>query len=369
MSFQFYHRRAGYTIVEMIVATGVGSICLVVVFALIWGGSRLISRNVSLNLAHLNVVSPMQRISDDIHMSLVTPQLTGTLAAGATGTVPGGYGGGGTKAWRQGKMTNQSWNFPIVSSAGPAEGFQVYLMASMQNAVASTFGSYNSSNGGFVVSNGSYLATATTIALEVPDSASQALVTSATNGMRLCIPSACVLLSGTNYAMVDRKITAVSISGSLGASGTSSNMIATCTLSAPLGTLIQSAGTRIYSSSAVVTAYLVTPVNYFVCGTDLIRLNCDGNWQVVMKNVLSTNSSLAQAKPFSMPWPYTQSFLSSANDGVRAINIRLVASNAEYATSGTNSQINNIYRGANADMVLYDLLIWSRMQLFDEVVR
>ena len=366
--------KAGFTLMEILTAIPVAVICIYLVFTLVWNGTRLVTRNFSINLAHLNVVSPMQGFIDDIHMSMVSPQLTGPLANGAGGGVPSGYSGGANgsvKAFSMGKMTG--WSLPVVTGSGPAEGVQLYLMASSQYAVSGTFGSYNGSASGFPVANGSYLANASTLNLEVATTADEMLLASATNGMRLCIPAVCSLISGSNYSMFDRKITNVTFSGAI-ASGTANTRIASCTLSGTIGTVVQSAGTRSTSSSPVLLAYLVTPVNYFICGTDLIRLNYDGNWRVLMRNVLPTNLSWTQAKPFSMPWPYTQSFLSTTVDGRRAVKIRLTSSNPDYTTvSGTNKEVNDAsnlrYRGAGADMLLYDIVIWSRMQLFDEVAR
>ena len=170
--------------------------------------------------------------------------------------------------------------------------------------------------------------------------------------------------------MLDAKISSVSFNGSLNTGGTASTLVANCTLSSTLGVAVQTNGTRANSSAPVVIGYLVAPVNYFVCGTDLVRLNYDGNWEIVMRSVLPTNNTWAQAKPFSMPWPYSLSFLSSSSDGRRAVSVRLVASNPNFTTTGTaSSTVNNRFRGANGDMLLYDIVIWSRMSLFDELVR
>jgi len=246
------------------------------------------------------------------------------------------------------------------------------LMVGSTYSVNNTFGPYNASKAGYPVANGSYASNSSSISIELATSADQTLLMSATNGMHLCIPSAPVLISGSNNAMVDKKITAVTFSGVAGNSGTASTLVATCTLSGQLGTIsaIQTNGTRSNSSTPVVLAYLVAPVNYLVCGTDMIRLNYDGSWQTVMRNVLPTNKTWAQAMPFSMPWPYTQSFLSSSKDGQRAVSVRLAASNADYTTNVTlSSDVNSRYRGVNSDMLLYDVVIWSRMQLFDEMAR
>ena len=263
-----------------------------------------------------------------------------------------------------------SWSLPIVSGSGPAAGIQLYLMVGSSYAVNNSFGSYTATKAGFPVANGSYAANTSSISIELATSADQTLLTSATSGMHLCIPSAPVLISGSNYAMLDKKITAVSFSGSPGSSGTASTLVATCTLSGTLGAAVQTYGTRSNSSTAAVLAYLVAPVNYFVCGTDMIRLNYDGNWETVMRNVLPTNKNWALAQPFSMPWPYTRSFLSNSADGQRAVSVRLAATNADYTTNVTlTSDANSIYRGANSDMLLYDIVLWSRMPLFDEMAR
>jgi|GEM_PF-2586676 len=366
---RFPHTK-GYTLIEMLIATTVGSICMLLVFFIIWGGTRLVTRNLSLNLAHMNVVSPMQRLTEDMHLALASPQLTGTLAV-ATGTIPSGFSGAGTKSWGQGKMASWSFNPAVVSGTGPAEGVQIYRIVTQQYTTA-TSGSYTATEAGYPVALGTYSASSSTVSLELVDSNDQALLLSATNGLHLVIPSVCPLVSGSNYAMLDRKITAVSIAGTPATSGSASTstLVATCTLSGTLGLAFQTNGTRIYSTTAVVFAYLVAPVNYFMCGTDMIRLNYDGSWEVVMRNVVPTSSAWTQAKPFSMPWPYVTNFLSNADDGRRVVRIRLTASNPDYSTlSGASSDANNRFRGANSDMILYDVDVWSRMQLFDEMVR
>ena len=361
----------GWTLIEMMIAVPVAALAMLLIFSVIWGGTRLVTRNFSVNLAHMNVVSPMQQLSNDVHMAIAAPQLTGTLAAGALGTVPGGYSGG-TKSWMNGKMT--SWSLPVVTGSGPAAGIQLYLMVGSTYATGSNytdpFGAYTATKAGYPVANGSYSANASTISIELLTASDQTLFTSATSGMHLCIPSVPVLISGSNYAMVDRKITAVSFSGSPGSSGSASTLVATCTLSGTLGAAFQTYGTRSNSTMAAVLAYLVEPVNYFVCGTDLIRLNYDGNWTLVMRNVLPTNKNWSVAQPFSMPWPYAQSFLSNSADGQRAVSVRLAGSNPDYTTTVTlSSDANNKYRGVNSDMLLYDIVLWSRMPLFDEVAR
>ena len=80
--------KAGFTLMEILTAIPVAVICIYLVFTLVWNGTRLVTRNFSINLAHLNVVSPMQGFIDDIHMSMVSPQLTGPLANGAGGVSP-----------------------------------------------------------------------------------------------------------------------------------------------------------------------------------------------------------------------------------------------------------------------------------------
>ena len=363
--------KEGWTLFEMLVAVPVASIAMLLVFSVIWCGTRLVTRNLSVNLAHMNVVSPMQQLSNDVHMAIAAPQLTGTLASGARGTVPSGYSGG-TKSWTTGKMT--AWSLPVVSGSGPAAGIQLYLMVGSAYATGSSstdpFGTYTATKAGYPVANGSYAANANTISLELLTTADKTLFTSATSGIHLCIPSVQVLVSGTNYAMVDRKITAVSFSGLPASSGSASTLVATCTLSGTLGGALQTYGTRSNSTTAAVLAYLVAPVNYFVCGSDLIRLNYDGNWSIVMRNVLPTNKNWSVAQPFSMPWPYTQSFLSNSADGQRAVSVRLAGTNPDYATNVTlTSDVNNRFRGVNSDMLLYDIVLWSRMPLFDEMAR
>jgi len=364
-------QKRGWTLIEMLIAVPVAAIAMMIIFTVVWNGTRLVTRNLSLNLAHMNVVSPMQRLSDDVHLAIAAPQLTGTLASGATGTVPGGYSGG-TKSWSTGKMS--TWSIPVVTGSGPAAGIQLYLMAGAAYTTGSgytdPFGAYAATKAGYPVANGSYAANASSISIELVTSADQTLFTSATAGMHLCIPSAPILISGSNYRMLDCKITAVSFSGSPASSGSASTLVVNCTLSSTLGYAISTYGTRSNSSTAAVLAYLVAPVNYFVCGTDMIRLNYDGKWETVMRNVLPTNKNWAQAQPFSMPWPYAKSFLSNSADGQRAVSVRLAATNADYTTNVTaSSDVNNKYRGANADMLLYDIVLWSRMPLFDEMAR
>ena len=368
-------QKEGWTLIEMLVAIPVASIAMLIIFSVIWAGTRLITRNLSVNLAHMNVVSPMQRLSDDVRMAIATPQLTGTLAAGALGTVPGGYASGSTKAWSRGKTT--SWSLPVVSGSGPAAGIQLYLMVGSTYTTGSNytdpFGAYPVTKAGYPVANGSYTSSATSINIELTTSADQALFTSAANGMHLCIPSAPVLVSGTgNYAMADKKITGVTFSGAAASGTNASTLVATCSFAGTLGIsgTLQTYGTRTANTSATVLVYLVEPVNYFVCGTDMIRLNYDGNWEVVMRNVLPTNKTWTQAQPFSMPWPYTKSFLSTSADGQRAVRVRLAATNPDYTSNVTlSSDINNRFRGLNSDMLLYDIDLWSRMPIFDELVR
>ena len=364
--------KEGWTLVEMLVALPVTGIAMLVIFSVIWGGTRLVTRNLSVNLAHMNVVSPMQRLSDDLHMAIAMPQLTNPLAAGAKGTVPGGCtngGAGSTKSWSTGKMTPGSYSLPIVLGSGPAAGIQLYLLVGSTYSVNNAFGPYNANKSGFAVAAGSYAANSTTINIEVGTSADEALLISATKGMHLCIPSVPVLITGSNSAMLDKIVTSVNCNGTL-AGGTANTRIATCTVSGTLGVALQTFGTRSGTAAATVLSYLVAPVNYFVCGSDMIRLNYDGNWETVMRNVLPTSKKLAQAIPFSMPWPYNKSFLSNSKDGQRAVSVRLTASNPDYTTDVTlASDVNSKYRGVNSDMVLYDVVIWSRMQLFDEMAR
>ena len=347
------NRRGGFTLIELLISILVTMICFIVILSVVWTGMRAITRNTSVNLAHLNMVLPMQRLVDDVHSALVTPTLTGTLASvGASSVVPVGFSGGGTKNSTGGKMTSAT--FATVNVSGTTAGLALYLLVSSTYSVADVTGTYNVNNAGFPVAVGTYAPTSKTINLELQTSADKTLFLSATNGMHLCIPSGTVML--------DQRITGISVTGSAGSSGTASTLVATCTLSGSLGVQISTNGTRTSNSGAVVLAYLAAPVNYFVCGTDLIRLTYDGTWEVVMRNVLSADSMAAQATPFCLPEPYSYSPLSTGTDGRRAVTIRMAASNPDYS--------NNInFRGTNSNMLLYDFTVWSRMQLFDEISR
>lgn len=353
MKLATFRRQKGFTLAEMLIGIAVGSICLVMVFSVIWTGTKLVTRNMSVNLSHFGTIQPMQQITDDVHSAVIMPTLTGALTA-ASNTVPPGFTGGGTKNWSGGTMKN--WSFASVTTgATPAAGLSLYLPASTMYARTSTplasGSTYSASGASFVVSGSTFAANSATISLELKSDAEGTLFRSSTNGMYLYIPSASV--NGTSLL---RKINSVSVNGSVNAN----TLLATCTLSSTLGVTVTSGGTRSNNSGVLVQAYLVVPVNYFVCGTDLIRLNYDGNWQVIMRNLVPVPPAVAPAlpAPFSVPWPPTVSYLASAPDGRRAVNVSLAASNPDYS--------NNVNtRGTGSNMLLNNVLIWSRMQKYD----
>jgi len=353
-------RRNGFTLFELLISMTVGLLCLGIVLEIAWTGMRAMTRNTSVNLAHLNVVAPMQRLTDDVHSALTTGSLTGPLLSVASGSVvPTGFPGNYTKGVTSGTMISPT--FTAAASNGTCAGVGLYLMVSSPYSVSNTTGTYSGNAASFSVANGTYDSASKTIDIELQTSGDKTLFLSAINGMHLCIPAAGIT-TGSNTVMLDQKITGVTVVGTAATSLASSTLVATCTLAGALGVKITANGTRNNNSAATVQAYLAAPVNYFVCGEELIRLNYDGYWEVVMRNVVSADNKAAQATPFRLPYPYSVSPLSSGTDGQRAVTVRMAASNPDYGNNLT-------LRGANSNMLLYDFTVWSRMQSYDEMSR
>lgn len=93
-------KRKGFSLAELLVAIPVGLLCAAILFGAVWAGMTLLARNVSINLAHMNALNPIERLTQDIHSAVTQPQLTDTLTSGT---------------------------FPLVSGSGPAAGVSFEL--------------------------------------------------------------------------------------------------------------------------------------------------------------------------------------------------------------------------------------------------
>ncbi|XHR29379.1 MAG: hypothetical protein ACFUZC_02215 [Chthoniobacteraceae bacterium] len=341
------------TLVEVMVTLPIALLCVTLLLTVIWIGTRLVARNLTINLAHVDVAMPMQTLADDVHASIAMPVLTGALTG--AGVLPPGLGG--SKTASSGKMTAWSLASP---TGGNAPGLTLYVVTSATAQVDGIYGSYLANYAAFPVASGNYSSSSTSLSLELVTEADKALFTSAA-GMHLCLPGAGIVAT-TSTNMVDVKISKVSFAGTAGTSASNSTLVATCALSSTLGTSFSTAGARSTTSSYVYQAYLVAPVTYVVCGTDLVRINYDGSWKIVMRNLLKNDTTTIA--PFSLPYPNDLgvSFLTTSTVGRRAVTVRFATTNPDYSNLqyGTASMSN---------MLLYDVTLWSRAQFYDEISR
>ncbi len=342
------------TLVEVLVTLPIALLCVALLLTVIWIGTRLVARNLTINLAHVDVATPMQVLADDVHASIAMPVLTGSLSG--TGVLPPGLGGAKTAS--SGKMTTWSLASPTSETA---PGLTLYVVTSATGLATGSYGGYPTNYVAFPVASGNYSSSSTSLSLEIRPT-DEALFTSAANGMHLCIPGAGIVAT-TSTNMADVKISKVSFSGTAGTSDSNCTRVATCTLSNALGASFSTSGARSTTSSYIYQAYLVAPVTYVVCGTDLVRINYDGSWKIVMRNLLKSNS-LSSIAPFSLPYPNATgvSFLTTATAGRRAVTVRFATTNPDYSNLpyGTASMSN---------MLLYDVTLWSRAQFYDEISR
>lgn len=207
------------------VAIPVALLVFLIVFTLASAGMNLVARNISTNLAHLNSLTSVQRLTGEVHSSVVEPWLTGTLTSGT---------------------------FPLVSGTGPAAGVGLNLF------VAGPFAVHNNSN-----------ANNTSIAIEL-----NGAVVNIQPGMHLQIPS----YQDASGVSIDKTITSVT-------NGTFPNLGISGTLGV---TIVTQGGTGGGSNGTqIVPVYITLPVNYYVSGQSLIRRDACGNAATVLQNVLT----------------------------------------------------------------------------------
>lgn len=235
-------RRGAYTLLEVLIATPMAVMALGVVLTIAWAQMDMVGRNFATNIAHVNLLNPVQRLEYEVHMSVSEPELFSALSA--------------------------SGSYTAVSGTGPAIGVKLDLFLAGPFAIDSNV---NSSG--------------TNVVLERNGSTFQVQ-----KGMSLCIPT----YKTINGIPITRTIASV----------TNSESTVSLNLSEALGeTIVTTGGTGGgFTGRQIVPVYISVPVFYYASGNMLIRK--DGTdlaasptgQEVVLGNLVT-------AKPFTKPDP------------------------------------------------------------------
>lgn len=88
-SLQVKRPAMGFTLVEMMVAMAISCLCGGMIFSVLNGITVLYAKNTSINSAHQQMVTALQRVTRDIHASISSPELVDVNRAATNGPAAG----------------------------------------------------------------------------------------------------------------------------------------------------------------------------------------------------------------------------------------------------------------------------------------